>query len=584
MNQPDLTEIIHHLLKDEITNMSIIGFIDENTVTEVLRDGESVLIKGKSDEEWIYIFSKDEKELSKIPTSGGFVTISNHPFGALDGLLLLYVVSKVRMDFKVMANFLLQKIEPLSNSFIAVNPFENQQELASSLTGTKGALQQLKDGGGLGVFPAGEVSSFQTSQRQIADKQWKNSILKLISKAEVPIVPIYFEGSNSLLFQLLGIIHPSLRTIALPSEMLKKRHTKIKIRIGRPVPLEDQKNWDDLTQFGRFLRAKTYSLDSSIQVKSFFKNSFTSGDSLLRKKTDKILPIAPPLETHDLVEEIKSIEDLKINTQAEFSLYLSPSERIPKLLNEIGRQRELSFRAVGEGTNKAIDLDEYDLYYHHLFLWDHNQNKLVGAYRLGKGNDIYNAYGKKGFYISSLFKIKKDFSPILKQAIEMGRSFVVKEYQQKRLPLFLLWKGIMYFVLNNKEYRYLIGPVSISGSYSKLSRMIMVQFIKKFYFNNELAKWVSPRNKFKINFKKVEGDSLIESAKDNLKKVDQIIADIEPNHAPLPVLIKKYIRQNAKIICFNVDPKFNDALDGLMLLDLEDLPQDSIEELKKDML
>lgn len=529
-------------------------------------------------------FEIDEKELSKIPTSGGFVTISNHPFGAIDGLLLLYVVSKVRMDFKVMANFLLQKIEPLSNSFIAVNPFENQQELASSLTGTKGALQQLKDGGGLGVFPAGEVSSFQTSQRQIADKQWKNSILKLISKAEVPIVPIYFEGSNSLLFQLLGIIHPSLRTIALPSEMLKKRHTKIKIRIGRPVPLEDQKNWDDLTQFGRFLRAKTYSLDSSIQVKSFFKNSFTSGDSLLRKKTDKILPIAPPLETHDLVEEIKSIEDLKINTQAEFSLYLSPSERIPKLLNEIGRQRELSFRAVGEGTNKAIDLDEYDLYYHHLFLWDHNQNKLVGAYRLGKGNDIYNAYGKKGFYISSLFKIKKDFSPILKQAIEMGRSFVVKEYQQKRLPLFLLWKGIMYFVLNNKEYRYLIGPVSISGSYSKLSRMIMVQFIKKFYFNNELAKWVSPRNKFKINFKKVEGDSLIESAKDNVKKVDQIIADIEPNHAPLPVLIKKYIRQNAKIICFNVDPKFNDALDGLMLLDLEDLPQDSIEELKKDML
>ena len=529
-------------------------------------------------------FEIDEKELSKIPTSGGFVTISNHPFGAIDGLLLLYVVSKVRMDFKVMANFLLQKIEPLSNSFIAVNPFENQQELASSLTGTKGALKQLKDGGGLGVFPAGEVSSFQTSQRQIADKQWKNSILKLISKAEVPIVPIYFEGSNSLLFQLLGIIHPSLRTIALPSEMLKKRHAKIKIRIGRPVPLEDQKNWDDLTQFGRFLRAKTYSLDSSIQVKSFFKNSFTSGDSLLRKKTDKILPIAPPLETHDLVEEIKSIEDLKINTQAEFSLYLSPSERIPKLLNEIGRQRELSFRAVGEGTNKAIDLDEYDLYYHHLFLWDHNQNKLVGAYRLGKGNDIYNAYGKKGFYISSLFKIKKDFSPILKQAIEMGRSFVVKEYQQKRLPLFLLWKGIMYFVLNNKEYRYLIGPVSISGSYSKLSRMIMVQFIKKFYFNNELAKWVSPRNKFKINFKKVEGDSLIESAKDNVKKVDQIIADIEPNHAPLPVLIKKYIRQNAKIICFNVDPKFNDALDGLMLLDLEDLPQDSIEELKKDML
>lgn len=529
-------------------------------------------------------FELDEKELSRIPSTGSFITVSNHPFGAIDGLLLLFILTKVRPDFKVMANFLLQKIEPLSDSFIAVNPFENRQELASSLKGTKEALSHLADGGGLGVFPAGEVSSFQTSQRQISDKQWKKSILKLILKAESPIVPIYFEGSNSILFQLLGVIHPSLRTIALPSEMLKKKQSKIKVRIGRAVAVVDQKDWESINQFGRFLRAKTYSLDSSIQVKSYFKEQLSAADNLIRRKSKKAMPISSGIALEQLKAEISNIEDLKINSQASFSLYLAPAERIPKLLNEIGRLREITFREVGEGSNKSLDLDEYDLYYYHLFLWDHEQNNLVGAYRLGKGSDILNAYGKKGFYISSLFKLKAAFLPVLKQSIEMGRSFVARDYQQKRLPLFMLWKGIMHFIITHPEYRYLIGPVSISGSYSKLSRMIMVQFIKKFYFNKELAKLVSPRNKFKVNFKKVEGDSLVESAKKDVKKVDQIISDIEPNHAPLPVLIKKYIRQNAKIICFNVDPKFNDALDGLMLLDLEDLPQDSIEELRKDML
>jgi putative hemolysin len=523
-------------------------------------------------------FDFNEEELKHIPKEGPFITISNHPFGAIDGLLLLFLLSKVRIDFKVIANFLLGHIKPIASSFITVNPFENRQELSSSYAGIRTALKHLHSGGGLGIFPAGQVSSFKGASFQIEDKRWNPSILKLIKKAEVPIVPIHFEGNNSTLFHLLGVIHPSLRTIALPSELIKKRNKKIRIRIGKAISISDQQQWSDANELGRFLRAKTYSLDYAIEVKKFFQ------PRLRFVKKENALSIASPLEKEMLENEIEQIKDLRIGQQLNFELYIAPAERIPNLLHEIGRQREITFRAVGEGTNKAIDLDEHDLYYHHLFLWDTTQKAIVGSYRLGKGKEILIKHGKKGFYCNSLFRFKKEFNPVLEQTIEMGRSFITSDYQQKRLPLFMLWKGIMHFVLSNPEYRYLLGPVSISNDYSRLSRMIIVRFIQAHYFNEKMAKWVAPRKKFKVKFKKIEAEKLLENTRNDLKKVDQLIADIEPAHHPLPVLIKKYLKQNARIISFNLDPKFNDALDGLMLLDLQDLDEKYIDDLKKDML
>lgn len=517
----------------------------------------------------------DEEELKNIPSKGAFITISNHPFGALDGLALLFLMCKKRTDFKVMANFLLKEIKPLENYFLTVNPFENKTNLGSSIGGTRAALNQIKKGEPLGIFPAGEVSSFQSKSRQIVDRKWNPSILKLIKKAEVPIIPVFFQGSNSLLFQVLGIVNPNLRTLALPSEFLKKKNQSLNIRIGKTIHVKDQREFANIDSFGRFLRAKTYCLGSSAQHRSVLKERFS------RLKNQK--EIFPAVKRTILQKEIDGLHESKILEQAEFELFLCSATQIPKLLQEIGRERELTFRAVGEGTNKSLDLDEYDLYYHHLFLWDKVNQRLAGAYRLGNGIEIMTSFGKKGFYIHSLFKIKKDFKPILSKSMEMGRSFIVKDYQQKRLPLFLLWKGIMHYILSNPEIKYLLGPVSISNTYSKFSRMIMVEFIRRFYFDNDLAKKVEPRKTFNVRFKKVEGDILLDNTRSDLKKVDQIISDIEPSHAPLPVLIKKYIKQNAKIIGFNLDPKFNQALDGLMILNLDELPASSIEDLKTEM-
>ena len=519
----------------------------------------------------------EEEELLRIPKEGAFITVSNHPFGVVDGLLLMRYLAEERPNFKVMANFLLKKIEGITDYIIPVNPLESHQEAYSSLHGMKLALQHLKNGHPLGIFPAGEVSTYQTDKKTVADRQWQLPAIKLIKKAKVPIVPIYFQGSNSRIFHLIGRIHPLLRTATLPREMFNKKGEEVRIRIGNPISVRSQEDFEDVERFGRFLRAKTYALGSTIEIKKFFR---TPSLKFPTKPQEIVAPISSQVIEKE-IQQLKKTGKL-LFTQQEYECYVTSSMHIPAILNEIGRLREITFREIGEGTNKSTDLDEFDLYYHHLFIWDKEAKQLVGAYRLGKGNNIMRRFGKKGFYIESLFKISDEFVPYLEKSLELGRSFIAKTYQQKRLPLFLLWKGILYFLVKNPEYQYLIGPVSISNAYTTASRSLIVQFIQKHYFNHTLAAYVEPRKKFNPQINLLDTEALFDETQD-ISKLDKLLLDLESNHFTVPVLLKKYIQQNAQIIAFNVDPKFNDALDGLMILDINEVPEKTIQNLKKEM-
>jgi putative hemolysin len=518
----------------------------------------------------------DENELARIPKSGPFITISNHPYGGADGLALLELVCRRRSDYKVMANFLLKKIEPISDYFISVNPFEDYKHVASSVSGMKLAAEHVASGNGLGIFPAGEVSTHQKNTKGIVDKEWQKPALKLIRKAGVPVIPIYFHGHNSWSFHLFGKIHPLLRTLRLPHELASQKHRTIRVRIGNPISVQEQKVFSDLTQFGKYLRAKTYSLGSTwTQKKPLIPSISLNG---------KPEPIENGISKELLNEDLARVSHLKILSQQNFDLYLAPAKLIPNILFEIGRLRELTFRQEGEGTNKAIDLDEFDDYYEHLFLYDRDACEVVGAYRIGKGAEIIKEYGRKGFYTNTLFRMKDGLIPILHNAIELGRSFIVPEYQNKRLPLFLLWRGILAVLINNPQYSYIIGPVSISNYYSHISKSIIVAFIQRHYFDHELARFIKPKKKYKIEkWITQEAESLLESSGNDIKKLDKIIDDIEPAIKSAPVLLKKYIHQNARIIGFNVDPAFNQALDGLMILNMEKLPHETIDNLKREL-
>ncbi len=517
----------------------------------------------------------DVNDLKKLPASGSFITVSNHPFGGIDGILLIKLLSMVRSDHKVIANFLLKKVEPISDYFLAVNPFESNPNAASSIGGLKTALDHLNRGGVLSFFPAGEVSTNYTS-KTITDREWLYSALRFIKKAHVPVVPIYFHGSNSRLFHLLGQIHPSLRTAKLPSEIFNKKNKTIKIRIGNPVSVKEQDTFADIHQLGRYLRSKTYCLDSGIEVKRFFNYSLINHP--------KPEPVTDPQPADLIINEIEGLRELNhLFTIKNYSVFCVPSGRIPVIMNELGRLREITFRVVGEGTNRATDIDEFDLYYNQLIIWDNDARQIVGGYRIGKGNDIYSQFGIKGFYTQSLFKMKRRFGETLKQSLELGRSFIVKEYQRKPLPLFLLWKGILYILLKNPEYRYLIGPVSISNTYSCISKELIIRYIMANFFDYKRAALVKPRNRFKVTTHDQHLNSALENMTHDLHSLDKFIGDIDQYNNGLPVLLKKYLGLNAKVISFNVDPSFNDCVDGLLILDIFEVPKSTVESFAKEI-
>jgi putative hemolysin len=519
----------------------------------------------------------DRSELRNLPADGAFIAIANHPYGGIEGMILLKILCMARPDAKLMANFLLKKIPNLSDYFVAVNPFENVEH-SSSISGIKSTLELLRDGTPIGIFPAGEVSTYKLDSKQVTDRMWHPVVGKIIAKAKVPVVPIYFHGNNGLLFNLLSLIHPTLRTAKLPSELFNKQGHTIKLRIGKPIQVQDIPNYNNSTQLLNFLRAKTYALGTGLENE---KRLFNPRNLFKIKKQPKevVAPTASELMEQELVP---LRENYKVWTEKNYEVFITPTALIPNIIREIGRLREITFREIGEGTNNATDLDEYDIYYNHLFIWDVKTSMIVGAYRIGMGDEIFESYGKNGFYISTLFKLRSQFSDVLQSSLELGRSWIRKEYQQKALPLFLLWKGILKFLIDNPRYRYLIGPVSISNTFSKFSKSLIVDYITRNHFDHEMAQFVKPRKQFKVDFSSIDADALM-AGEENFKKLDNLISEIETHNIKVPVLLRQYISLNAKIICFNIDPKFADCLDGFLVLDLHNVPKDVLEKVGRNL-
>ncbi|MBZ9627275.1 lysophospholipid acyltransferase family protein [Psychroflexus sp. CAK1W] len=519
-------------------------------------------------------FEIPEKDLKRIPKTGPFVTISNHPLGAIDGLILLKLLLEQRPDYKVVANFLLHRLVPLKPYVMPVNPFESRKDAKSSVSGIKQALSHIQSGSPFGVFPAGEVST-HLAGRKVVDKSWSNEAMRLIKKVQVPVIPVYFHAKNSASFYRLAKLNDNLRTAKLPGEMLKQSHRPIRVRIGNSISVKDQNEFEDLTDYSNFLRRKTYFLANSYEKKNLLENLPKQIKFPIKRPPKSI---ADEIDCEALAGEVQDCRDKsrRLLVSNNYEVFIAERKDIPNIVLEIGRLREITFRSVGEGTNKSVDLDKYDDYYQHMFLWDNQAQKLVGAYRMGLGSEIFKNHGIEGFYLNELFRFEPELYKTMSESIEMGRAFITAEYQQKPMPLFLLWKGIVHCTLRYPEHKYLIGGVSISNKFSKFSKSMMIEFMKSNYYDPYMAQYVRPKKEFKVKLKDVDKDFIFDSAKADLSKFDKIIDEIEPGNLRLPVLIKKYIKQNAKVVAFNVDPLFNNSVDGLMYIRIEDIPESTV--------
>ena len=511
------------------------------------------------------------EQLENIPKEGGFMVVSNHPFGGIEGVMLLSAIAKVRPDFKLMANFILSHIPNLKECFFSVNPFEKNPEWKSSVGGIKGAIQHVADGHGLGIFPAGEVSRYHGHDFP-EDLPWSNSIARIIKSAGVPVIPVFWEGRNSRLFYAVDKIHPMMGTARLTRELINKHDSNIILQIGKPILPAEVAVYEKPADLAAYLRSRSYALEANVKK--------TTPDTV----NQKWAPVEQPRDRQLLIQELGTIRDKGLLfSAANYDCFLADYQEIPNLMHELGRLREEAFRFIGEGTGKSLDTDEFDPHYKHLILWDNKKQQVVGAYRLGFGNEIMTNKGIRGFYVSTLFKFDEAFGETLKKTIELGRSFVAVEYQREVLPLVLLLRGLAVVVIKNPEVEHFIGPVSISSWYPKFYQSMIVHYVtEKHPVNPELAHVAQPTTPFHPDFLKVDAEVLMKEHMETVDKFDKFMFRLSNGEYRLPTLFKKYLKLNAKFLCFNVDPDFNDTLDALLFLTFTDFPENEVMPLFRD--
>lgn len=548
--------------------MKIAGLDKLNELYDRLADYKGVEFSDKVLESLDITLNVNTSALENIPKEGGVVITSNHPFGGLDGLAALSILGKVRKDVKILTNFILSKVPNVSDHFIPINTtYAFGKFTAPTISGLRQAEEHLLKGGLLVIFPAGEVSSWNNQGKVVEDAEWMTYISRQVRRSKCPVIPMYFHGKNSKYFQWLGRISTKLSDLRFTGEIFDKKGKEIKVRIGSVIQHAELEKFQEDKIVAKFLRSRSYMLEA---------DTIEKDESVYTTRLGDFVP------TDVLLKELEENKDAHLFDVGTLSCYLFDYNRIPNMMREIAVRREEAFRAVGEGTNNSVDTDPYDVYYKHLVLWDNTTKDLVGAYRLGLGADILRERGIHGFYADTLFRYSDKFAPVLEKCVELGRSFVCVSHQKDTLALMLLLKGLFYTLMKYPEYKYLIGPVSISSWYPMLYRSVMIHYLKQFHRNPAYDDMTNPKTPFVPDFGRVDPDALLFGKTANLEMFDRYLLRMSGGQYRLPPLLKKYIKMGSKIIDYNVDPDFNYCVDGLIMLALEDIPTDDLDSLSRE--
>jgi putative hemolysin len=499
-----------------------------------------------------------DEDAAKVPTSGPLVIVANHPFGAVEGPILGEILTRLRPDVRILGNHWLSEIPEMREWVIPVDPFGGEEAVRANIAPLKSCLRWLNGGGALITFPSGTVSHLQVRQGAVSDPPWHPTVAALARRSGATVIPAFFEGRNSNIFQLAGLIHPALRTALLPNELMRKTNSNVNVRIGRPIGPDKIARYPQDETLIEYLRWKTYMLQ---------RRESPVRPRFVPRVQEQPAPIVEPVPGTLLGAEVERLPaHCRLCELGDLQVFIAEARQIPAVLREIGRLREVTFRAVGEGTGKAIDLDRFDEKYLHLFMWNKAKSEVVGSYRLGQVDEILEREGLPGLYTSSLFKFRSGFLERLGPSLELGRSFVRVEYQRKATSLALLWRGVGEFLVRNPRYKILFGPVSISRDYNDYSRRLMIEYLEANHWDDDFAPLVKAKNppRQRLDAGERKALSLVRDADD----VSALISEIEDDNKGMPVLLRHYLKLNARILSFNVDPAFGHCTDGLIVVDL----------------
>ncbi|GAB4392485.1 MAG: GNAT family N-acetyltransferase [Gammaproteobacteria bacterium] len=506
-----------------------------------------------------------EQALDAIPLNGPTVVVANHPFGCLDGLLLAQLLLKKRPDVKLLTNQWLTWFQPLRHLFIGVDVFSTvQRGHYTNLKQLRRALEWLKQGGLLVVFPAGEVASWQRRLGCIVEPAWSSTVTKLIKLAQAQVVTAGISGQNSWLFHAAGLLHPRLRTLLLMRELRTKNQLKVNIDFSQPFSPSTLATFKDPKTTTALLRVSTECLLTNQQLKQSSSGAQTP--------ITNFTPVATAQPQFALIRDINALpSNALIYRSHHFAVYLAQNKHIPHILHEIGRLREIAFRAEGMGSGHALDLDQYDEYYQHMFVWDEQQHCLVGAWRFGLADEIIEQHGTQGLYLHESHQLTAQFIEHVKHGIEIGRSFIRPEYQSHPLALSALWCGLGRFLANSAQYRYLFGLVSIRHDFNPVLIELMIRYLRQMSIDCTLRDNITAKIVYQtpLTMQRIthELDHLVQQLTHH-KQLAHMIKLLGHAQWRLPPLIKHYLNVNALPLTFSVDPEFANCVDILMLQDI----------------
>ena len=514
-------------------------------------------------------YDVQQGDIANIPTTGPLIITANHPFGGVEALVLIDILLKVRSDIRILVNKELAAICELSDIFISVNIIGKHSIKRKNLQALHEAKKWVASGGALLLFPSGEVASWQWKVRRVIEAPWQKSVATLSQGTQAHIVPIFFEGKNSPIFHSLGLIHKRVRTLWLVREIINKRGLKLRVHIGETISPKKTALIQNKRTITNYLRLNTLLLGHQ-QPATRQKNE-TNHMVIDTQATSVINAIDPNIMQKEI--NALNIQDLLLEKN-EIQVWCVCSDMIPHVLTEIGRLREITFRAVGEGSGKAVDIDEFDAYYHHLFIWNKVKREIVGAYRIGHVDHILKEKNLSALYSQQLFDYDEAFIAKLSPCLEMGRSFVRKEYQRNVNSLLLLWRGIGMYVANNPHYRVLFGPVSISNNYSEISRQLLASCLTVNNYDKTLAAMINPIKPYKIS-NNVPWTTEHLSGIKQAELLSSLVKIIEGNKG-MPILMKQYLKLQGEFVGFNLDPNFSNALDGLIIVNMFKIEQQQL--------